>query len=297
MVEITYPPFGAGNLANPTALVGLAAVNGTALTAMRSDGAPALDQTAAFAFSGLAATTISQVAANATNFTITAATQTTNTTANPTISITRTNAVGAGNSAPAVLFVNLTNTSGSTGNKIFDFQTGGTTMLNLTVGGALVGSNDWTTAGQMQVGAAQRYTIGTDLILSRAGAARLRLGTSDAASPVAQQLEVQNAITGNNNGAATFTVVGPLSVGNGTSGDTVFSTGKNGNGSGVLATITEALRIKGETQAVVVASGKTFQIGNAAVTGLTPGVFAATTDATIVITDANGQAYRVAAKI
>jgi hypothetical protein len=33
------------NFANPTASVGLAAVNGTAVTAMRSDGAPALDQT------------------------------------------------------------------------------------------------------------------------------------------------------------------------------------------------------------------------------------------------------------
>lgn len=40
------------NLANPTASVGLAAVNGTAVTAMRSDGAPALDQTIAPTMSG-----------------------------------------------------------------------------------------------------------------------------------------------------------------------------------------------------------------------------------------------------
>lgn len=45
-------------LANPTASVGLSAVNGSAVTAMRSDAAPALDQTAAYAFSGLGNTAI-----------------------------------------------------------------------------------------------------------------------------------------------------------------------------------------------------------------------------------------------
>lgn len=50
---------GAGNLANPTATIGLTAVTGAALTAMRSDGAPALGQgiaptwTAAHTFSEL----------------------------------------------------------------------------------------------------------------------------------------------------------------------------------------------------------------------------------------------------
>lgn len=43
--------------ANPTASVGLAAVNGSASTYMRSDGAPTIDQTAAFAFSALGLTT------------------------------------------------------------------------------------------------------------------------------------------------------------------------------------------------------------------------------------------------
>lgn len=44
--------------ANPTASVGLTAVNGVAVTYMRSDAAPALDQTAAYAFSGLGATNL-----------------------------------------------------------------------------------------------------------------------------------------------------------------------------------------------------------------------------------------------
>lgn len=45
--------------ANPSASVGLSAVNGSATTFLRSDGAPALDQTAAFTFSALGLTTTS----------------------------------------------------------------------------------------------------------------------------------------------------------------------------------------------------------------------------------------------
>lgn len=159
--------------ANPSVSVGLSAVNGSAGTFMRSDGAPALDQTAAYAFSGLSTTVISQVAANATNFTITAATQTTNTTANPTISITRTNAVGAGNSAPALLFANITNTSGGATNKIFDFQVGGITQLNLQVGGILVGANDFQCAGTLQAGAGQKVQWSGRAQLSSASTASI----------------------------------------------------------------------------------------------------------------------------
>lgn len=44
--------------ASPSASVGLSAVNGSAATFLRSDGAPALDQTAAFAFTGLGTTNL-----------------------------------------------------------------------------------------------------------------------------------------------------------------------------------------------------------------------------------------------
>lgn len=44
---------------------------------------------------------------------------------------------------------------------------------------------------------------------------------------------------------------------------------------------------------VTIVSGNALQIGNAATTGLAAGVIAALTNATIVITDANGQAYRI----
>ncbi len=52
--------------ANPTGTIGLAAVNGSALTFMRSDGAPVIDLTAAFAFSNLSTTTIAKPAGTGT---------------------------------------------------------------------------------------------------------------------------------------------------------------------------------------------------------------------------------------
>lgn len=48
----TFQAASGGGLANPSALVGLAAVNGVALTGLRSDGAPALDQSIAPTWTG-----------------------------------------------------------------------------------------------------------------------------------------------------------------------------------------------------------------------------------------------------
>lgn len=52
------PPQTGATFANPTASIGLAAVNGVATTAMRSDAAPVIDLTAAFTFTGLGATNL-----------------------------------------------------------------------------------------------------------------------------------------------------------------------------------------------------------------------------------------------
>lgn len=45
--------------------------------------------------------------------------------------------------------------------------------------------------------------------------------------------------------------------------------------------------------AFTIASGIALQLGNAATTGLTPGVLAATTNASIVLKDSNGTSYRI----
>lgn len=135
-------------------------------------------------------------------------------------------------------------------------------------------------------------TIGEALLTYSAGS--LQLGAADAAVAVAQTLRSQSVVAGTAaaNGA-NWTLIGSLPTGTGTSGDIIFQTGvKTGSGT-TQGTATTALTIKGESQTVLIASGKSLQIGNSATTGLTPGVLANLTNATIVIVDALGQAYRI----
>lgn len=67
-----------------------------------------------------------------------------------------------------------------------------------------------------------------------------------------------------------------------------------GGVSGHVASIVGGATVLDVSAALVaVASGSALHLGNAAVTGLTPGVLAATTNATLVLTDSGGQAYRI----
>jgi len=63
---------------------------------------------------------------------------------------------------------------------------------------------------------------GIDTILTRAGAANLRLGAAAAASPVAQTLSVQNASGTNNAAASTWTLIAPRGTGTGNAGTIVL---------------------------------------------------------------------------
>ena len=78
--------------------------------------------------------------------------------------------------------------------------------------------------------------------------------------------------------------------------DNVASVSSAGTSHGIYAkaqtggTVNWAITSYGDMQ---VTNGGIFQLGNAAVTGLTPGVLAATTNATIVMYDSTGQAYRI----
>jgi hypothetical protein len=62
-----------------------------------------------------------------------------------------------------------------------------------------------------------------------------------------------------------------------------------GIGTGAQGNVTGGLNVGN----ITITSAKILQLGNAATTGLTPGVLAATTNATIVISDSSGQAYRI----
>lgn len=182
----------------------------------------------------------------------------------------------------------------------------------VSIGGAAQGSNALAVTGTTSLGATsfggaitgfQNATFGTvfangvtgngaPLVLNGSGSVQLGLG--DAAVAVAQTFRVQSVVAGTAaaNGA-NWTLIGSLPTGTGTSGDIIIQTGvKTGSGT-TQGTATTALTIKGETQAITIASGKSLVLGNSASTGLAAGVLAALTNASLVITDASGQAYRI----
>lgn len=172
--------------------------------------------------------------------------------------------------------------------RILDLQLAGATVFSVNSAGSATSGGNLTAAGASAI---QWNARG---ILSSPAAGSVQFGTTDAASPVAQSTRIQSVVAGTaDTSGVNWTFRGSLSTGSGTSGDIIFQTGATGAGSTAQNTATTALTIKGATQAVVVASGKTFQIGNAATTGLSAGVLAGQTNASIVITDSGGQAYRI----
>jgi Chaperone of endosialidase len=79
----------------------------------------------------------------------------------------------------------------------------------------------------------------------------IQLGQGDiSGSPSAQTLRVQSANFGTNNAGANWTLIASLSDGTSNSGDWILQTGVKSGSSGVQATPTTALTVKGETQLV-----------------------------------------------
>jgi hypothetical protein len=94
------------------------------------------------------------------------------------------------------------------------------------------------TAGSSDVG------LTFDVILSRRGAANLRLGAADAAAPVAQTLSVQSVVAGTTNTAgANLTITGSQGTGTGAGGSIIFRVapaGSSGTAQNSLVTLLEA---------------------------------------------------------
>jgi hypothetical protein len=84
-----------------------------------------------------------------------------------------------------------------------------------------------------------------DTILTRRGAANLRLGAADAATPVAQTLSVQSVVaTGANQAGADFTITGSQGRGSGAGGSIIFQVAPAGtSGSGLQNALVTALTI------------------------------------------------------
>lgn len=136
---------------NPSASIGLTAVNGSATTFLRSDGAPALDVsisptwTGAHAFTKNGALSLPTV-----SITGTPITGGTATTTKPLVLIETSGATSAAWSTGGALF-GLNSASGFAG-RTFDFQANGVSTLNLSAAGTLSGVGNWNTAGNIIAG-------------------------------------------------------------------------------------------------------------------------------------------------
>lgn len=83
-----------------------------------------------------------------------------------------------------------------------------------------------------------------DVLLERAGPANLRLGSSDAASPVAQTISVQNVVAGTTNTAgANLAIDGSQGTGTGVSGSILFKVAPAGSSGSAQNPLTTALTI------------------------------------------------------
>lgn len=261
---------GASSFANPTALVGLTAVNGTALTAMRSDGAPALNATQ----------TPAADSTSIINFT-----KQDGTTSVFKLDSSNVRAILGGATSGSEFLVGTTTANGnasfgavringSTGS-ILDFMAGGTKMGRLLYDGTnlafssqsasvpvylginniakaqlQVTSFNWNLVGDLSF--SNGAAVGTEVsYIGSAGTGITRLGQANAASPVAQTLQVQSVVAGTSNTAGQpWTLIGSLSTGNGLSGDIILKTGGTGAGATSQNASVNALAIKGATQLI-----------------------------------------------
>lgn len=94
-----------------------------------------------------------------------------------------------------------------------------------------------------------------DLFLQRAGPASLRIGAADAAAPVAQNLSVQNVVTGTSNTAgAALTVNGSQGTGTGAGGNITFRVAPAGSTGTAQNALVQALTISGGAGGVTTAA-------------------------------------------
>lgn len=214
--------------------------------------------------------------------------------------------------SPVALNIDITNTTSSGSASFIRGKINTTTVFEVNRSGVIIGSGlsnaangavaithangddvrVSNTSGDPQLGFYNATTYRTGFVST--GTAVLNIGRPNAASPVAQTLGVQGSRSGTdtNVAGANFTVCSGIGTGNATGSSLIFQTPTpvaSGTGAQTAATRLTLSALSG----VVVASGVALQLGNAAVTGLGAGVLAALTNASIVITDGGGQAYRI----
>lgn len=123
-------------------------------------------------------------------------------------------------------------------------------------------------------------TLTPDLILSRRGAANLRLGAADAAAPVAQTLSVQSVVAGTSNTAgANLTITGSQGTGTGAGGSIIFQVASAAGSTGTSQNaLTTALTLNSDSMLVLSTSGTSRSMA-----GTTPRIFSELSNAYSVI--------------
>ena len=159
------------------------------------------------------------------------------------------------------LKLNATDTASAAGSLLMDLQVGGTSRFNIGKSGLVTFA---TTGGTMTIGpagidvgtfgllkvAAISFGGSNDLQIGRRTGANLRLGTSDAAAPVAQTLSVQSVVAGTTNTAgANLTITGSQGTGTGAGGSIIFQVALAGSSGTAQNALSTALTISSTTDA------------------------------------------------
>jgi hypothetical protein len=106
------------------------------------------------------------------------------------------------------------------------------------------------------------FASNNDLLLTRRGAANLRLGAADAAAPVAQTLSVQSVVAGTTNTAGTnLTITGSQGTGTGAGGSLIFQVAPAGSSGSAQNALVNALTISGDRSVTFGLSGFRFSSG------------------------------------
>ncbi len=202
--------------------------------------------------------------------------------------------------------INVTRTAAGSGSLLFDVQKGGVSQfkiddfanITLNSGSILTGTTgvflDYQSF-QCASGVAMAWTTGNangsaDTFLRRGGAAAtVQHGSDVNGAAVAQTVKSCRGITGNDKAGAPF----HITAGEGTGAATVSYIDFNTPTIAASGPTQQSLALRLTIDSAGVKCSAPLWVSNAAVTGLAGGVLAATTNASIVVYDSSGQAYRI----
>jgi len=194
---------------------------------------------------------------------------------------------------PTAIKLNITDTASNAASLLMDLQVGGASQASIDKRGTFTfaapasgtapsrpGVGNWfgslalfgnsgTLAATvsntaMNFGTSYQLAWNLDLILTRRGAANLRLGAADAATPVAQTLSVQSVVAGTTNTAGTnLTITGSQGTGTGAGGSLIFQVAPAGSSGSAQNALATALTIGSDRNITMWGNGAAFYFESA----------------------------------